>query len=126
MLRTTTKFITLPLLVALFTLSTLNPVARAAVIDTQAILNQANNSTRVELQKLLAREDVRQQLIAYGVDPDDADRRIGALTSHELNQLQHHIDVLPAGSDALAVLGIIFLVLIVLELVGVTNVFSKL
>lgn len=126
MIRTITKLITLQLLVAVFTLSILTPAARAAVIDTQAILSQQNNSTQVELQKLLAREDVRQQLIAYGVDPEDADHRIAALTNHELNQLQQHIDELPAGSDALAVLGIIFLVLIVLELVGVTNIFSKL
>ena len=60
------------------------------------------------------------------MDPDAAGLRIAALTDSELTQLQHHLNDLPAGSNALAVLGVVFLVLIILELVGVTNVFSKL
>jgi len=32
---------------------------------------------------------------------------------------------LPAGADALAVIGIVFLVLLILELVGVIDIFKK-
>jgi hypothetical protein len=32
---------------------------------------------------------------------------------------------LPAGGSALAVIGVVFLVLLILELVGVTNIFTK-
>lgn len=125
MARIIAKFFIIQLLIAVFTTSTLTPAARAAVIDTQTILSQQNRSTQAELQSILAREDVRQQLITYGVNPDDAGLRIASLTSHELNQLQQHIKDLPAGSDGLAILGAVFLVLLVLELVGVTNIFSK-
>jgi len=48
------------------------------------------------------------------------------VAGQELSHLQNHINDLPAGSSALALLGAVFLVLIVLELVGVTNIFSKL
>ncbi|MFW2367785.1 MAG: PA2779 family protein [Desulforhopalus sp.] len=119
------KLFTIQLLVAVFTVSTFAPAAKAAVIDTQTVLSQQNRSTQAELHSIFAREDVRQQLIAYGVNPDDAGHRIASLTSHELNQLQLHINDLPAGSDGLAILGAVFLVLLVLELVGVTNIFSK-
>ena len=42
-----------------------------------------------------------------------------------LLQITALLDTLPAGSGALGVLGALFLVLLVLELIGVTNVFSK-
>lgn len=125
MVRIISKFFIIQLLAALFTVGTLTPAARTAVIDTQTFLSQQNKTTQAELQNILAREEVREQLIAYGVDPDYAGLRIAALTSHELNQLQQHIDDLPAGADGLAILGAVFLVLLVLELVGVTNIFSK-
>ena len=32
---------------------------------------------------------------------------------------------LPAGGDVIAVIGVVFLVLLILELVGVTNVFNR-
>jgi uncharacterized membrane protein (Fun14 family) len=35
------------------------------------------------------------------------------------------MDQMPAGGDALAVIGIVFLVLIILELVGVIDIFKK-
>lgn len=126
MTRIITKIFIVQLLVAFFTVSVLVPAARTAVVDTQTILSDQGQSTRVEVENILAREDVREQLISFGVDPDAAALRIAALTDSELNQLQNHLNDLPAGSNALAVLGVVFLVLIILELVGVTNVFSKL
>lgn len=127
MTQTINKLIVVLLLVALSTLSSITPVAQAAAISTETILSQQPLSTQVELQSILARKDVRTKLISLGVSPEYADRRIAALTDHELSQIQQKIGELPAGgSSALAVLGAVFLVLLVLELVGVTNVFSKL
>jgi hypothetical protein len=53
---------------------------------------------------------------------------VEALSARELNLLAQHIDELPAGAGAegvLAVIGVVFIVLLILELVGVTNVFSR-
>ena len=127
MTQTINKFAVVLLLAAFSTLSSFTPVAQATAISTETILSQQTQSTHNELQRILAREDVRKQLISLGVDAAYADRRIAALTDYELSHIQQKIGDLPAGgSSALAVLGAVFLVLLVLELVGVTNVFSKL
>ncbi len=126
MTRFISRIITVQLVAVFFTISVLAPAARAAVIDTDAMLYTQGDPARTEVQNFLAREDVRKLLTAYGVEPADADRRIAALTDSELDQLRRHINDLPAaGGEVLTVIGIVFLVLIILELVGVTNVFNK-
>lgn len=120
------KFTLIPLLVTVITVNFLALPAMSAVISTQTVLNQQNSSKQTEVQAFLAREDVRSQMVMLGVNPDDVNDRIASLTDQELAQLQQHINDMPAGSSsALVVLGAIFLILLVLELVGVTNVFSK-
>ncbi len=124
--QTVTRLIIVPLLIIFCIVSVLTPVSQATVIDTRTILAAQADSPQADVQAFLARGEVREQLIALGVDPDDANGRVAALTGQEIRLLQNHINDLPAGSSALALLGAVFLVLIVLELVGVTNIFSKL
>ena len=124
--RAATRLIIVPLLIMFSIVSVLIPAAQTAVIDTRTILAIEAESPKTEVQAFLAREEVREQMVALGVNPDDASGRVAALTDQELSLLQYHINDLPAGSSALALLGAVFLVLIVLELVGVTNIFSKL
>jgi hypothetical protein len=126
MAQTINRLVVVLLLATLPIVSSLPPLAQAAAISTETILNQQTQSTHSELRSILARADVRKELVSLGVNPEYAEHRIAALTDYELSQIQQHIGELPAGSSALAVLGAVFLVLIVLELVGVTNVFSKL
>ena len=126
-MRHATKQLLLFLLIITFiSTSALVPAARSATIDTSTYLNNSISPTQAELQSLINQEDVRDKLIALGVDPDNAAQRIAALTPSELNQLQENMGELPAGANALAILGGLLLVLIVLEVLGVTNVFTKL
>ncbi len=109
-----------------FIISGLLPTARAALISTETLIGaEAEDTTRAQIQAMLARDDVRAELIQLGVEPDMAEKRIAALTQSELQFLQRHLDELPAGAGALALIGAVFLVLLILELVGVTNVFNK-
>jgi hypothetical protein len=101
------------------------PGARAAVIDTRNYLEQQGNGSAAKVDSFLEREDVQKQLIRLGVDPADAKKRVAGLTAGEIRELEKRIDELPAGSGVLAVLGIVLIVLIVLELTGVSNIFSK-
>ena len=74
----------------------------------------------------MARADVQQALIEMGVDPNQAQLRVGSLSDQELAQLNGQLETLPAGGDgALAVIGIVFLVLIILEVTGVIDIFKK-
>jgi hypothetical protein len=120
------KFIVFFIVFQFFIVCGLQPAARAALVPTQTLIAaEKEENTRTQIQKMLARDDVRTELIKLGVDPDMAGKRIAALTPSELQQLQHHINELPTGAGALAVVGVLFLVLLILELVGVTNIFNK-
>jgi hypothetical protein len=100
--------------------------AYGGVISTQQYLTTLDREATVaRIDAVLAREEVRSKLEQYGVDPVAADLRIAALTDQELELLATELESLPAGGDLLAVVGIAFIVLLILELVGVIDIFSK-
>jgi hypothetical protein len=91
------------------------PIGTAAVVERQAALG--------ELDTLLAREEVRAQLIAWGVDPDEARARAARLSPTELEQLATRMDELPAGGNLIGAAVFVFLVLLVTDILGFTDVF---
>jgi hypothetical protein len=101
--------------------------AGAGVISTEAAIEMQERTARIErINSVLARDSVQSQMIRLGVQPDVAAARIASLSDSELQALEGRMDELPAGADsALTVLGIVLLVLLVLELVGVTDVFKS-
>ncbi len=106
--------------------ASLQNAAYAGVISTQQYLTTLDReATLVRIDAVLAREEVRSKLEQYGVDPVAADARIAALTDQELELLATELESLPAGGDLLAVVGIAFIVLLILELVGVIDIFNK-
>jgi hypothetical protein len=102
-------------------------VAQAALIGTlQAVEASGTRTHDLEIvSSTLAREQVRGQLQAMGVDPLAVDARVARLTDSELRSLADRMEQMPAGGDALAVIGVVFVVLIILELVGVIDIFKK-
>jgi uncharacterized membrane protein (Fun14 family) len=113
------------LAVSLFA-SSIQSAAYGGVISTQQYLTTLDReATRARIDAVLAREEVRSKLEQYGVDPADTDARLAALTDQELEQLATDLENMPAGGSALAVIGIVFLVLLILELTGVIDIFKK-
>ncbi len=104
-------------------------IVRAEMIGVQMLLDAQQRSEKIDKARtFLQREDVREQMVLLGADPDEAQLRVEALSDRELSLLAQQIDDLPAAAGAealLAIVGIVFVVLLVLELVGVTNVFSR-
>lgn len=101
-------------------------MANAAMIGTlQAVESSSRAQDLATINASLAREDVRQQFVALGVAPAQIDSRIAALTDAELGKLAGQMSEMPAGGDALAVIGIVFIVLLILELTGVIDIFKK-
>jgi hypothetical protein len=118
------------MLVALLVLSTgllgMPVVGMAAPIGTDTLVQLDQRGELLSrIQTRLAQDDVRVQFLTRGVSPAEVDARIAALSTQELQMLSLQLDELPAGGGALAVIGVVFLVLLILELVGVTNVFTK-
>ncbi len=101
-------------------------MASAAMIGTlQAVESGSRAQDLATVNASLAREDVRQQFVALGVEPAQVEARIAALTDAELSKLAVQMSDMPAGGDALAVIGIVFIVLLILELTGVIDIFKK-
>jgi hypothetical protein len=106
--------------------SSVQSAAYAGVISTQQYLTAVDrDATRARIDAVLAREEVRSKLEQYGVAPAETDARLAALTDQELEQLATDLENMPAGGDLLAVVGIVFVVLLILELTGVIDIFSK-
>ncbi|HEX7236689.1 MAG TPA: PA2779 family protein [Gammaproteobacteria bacterium] len=106
--------------------ASLQSAAHAGVISTQQYLTSIDReATRARIDAVLAREEVRSKLEQYGVDPAVTDARLAALTDQELEQLATDLENVPAGGSVLAVVGVVFLVLLILELVGVIDIFKK-
>ena len=106
--------------------TSLQSAAYAGVISTQEYVTSLDReATRARIDAVLAREEVRSQLEKYGVDPAMTDARIAALTDQELEQLATDLESMPAGGSVLAVVGIVFIVLLILELTGVIDIFKK-
>ena len=101
-------------------------VAPAGMISTsQLVENQARTETLSRMELLLARDDVTKQMVALGVQPQQIMARLDAMTTAELLELESRFDEQVAGGDALAIIGAVFLVLLILELVGVTDIFKS-
>lgn len=101
--------------------------ASAGVIATQDYFTSVNRASQIEhIRSTLSRDDVRSEFMRMGVDPVAAAERVANLSDAEIAQISGKLAELPAGGDSLlAVVGIVFVVLLLFEVLGVTDVFKK-
>lgn len=111
-----------------FSLACIQAPVQAAMVDTQSLTDAEQSATvqRQALQEAVLREDVKAELLAMGVDPADVQARIAGMTPAELNRIQGQLDQLPAGGDALGTVALVLLILILLDVAGVTDIFPGL
>lgn len=103
--------------------------AQAALVNTeQVVAVTENEQTREQLHALLDRADMRTQLEAWGVDPQEAQARVDTLTASELQELSNQMGEMPAGAGGLAVVAVVlliaFLVILLTDILGYTNIFT--
>lgn len=104
------------------------PMAQAALVGTEQVVataahGQAADEARQRLVALLARDDVAAQLQRHGVDAAQARERVAALSDAEVMQLNGQIDQVPAGGDVLGIAVFVFLVLLLTDILGYTDIF---
>ena len=114
------------LVVLMLTLSLPYQSALAALIGTEEMMgSQKAVEARAYITSVLAREDIQTALIARGIDPIEAQARVGTLTDQEAMEFASTMEQLPAGGVGyivgLAVL--VFLVLLVTDILGYTDIF---
>jgi hypothetical protein len=99
--------------------------AGAGILGTEQMVTQEARAVALDrIENVLAGEAVAAQLEAWGVAPEAVSVRLAALSDVELQRLATSMESDPAGG-VLVVIGVIFVVLIILELVGVTNIFRR-
>jgi hypothetical protein len=123
------KAIALTIVVAMLVTSLPVAAARADLVRTERVVEQTTVAgERERLAAVLLRDDVRQQIEALGVDRDEAMARLAGLSDQEIQQIAGKVDELPAGQSFLAgvliVAGAVLVALVILDLVGVTDVFT--
>jgi hypothetical protein len=100
--------------------------ARADVIGAEQFIDNLDRRATLErIDAVLARSEVQKELERLGVDSAEASERVAALNDEELMLLADRLEELPAGGDLLAVVGIAFVVILILELVGAIDIFKK-
>ncbi|HEX7045439.1 MAG TPA: PA2779 family protein [Burkholderiales bacterium] len=100
------------------------PIAAAALVGTEAAVGAAQARTeRARVQQLLEREEVKRQLLAAGVAPSEIGARVSALSDAEVSELAARIEALPAGGDGFGVILFVFVVLVITDYLGFTDVF---
>ncbi|MGI9452564.1 MAG: PA2779 family protein [Geminicoccaceae bacterium] len=83
-------------------------------------------STRERIEAILAKAEVRDKMVALGVDPKEADARIAAMTEQELVMIAGQLDQLPTGAglgEILIILFIVFGIAVLLDALGIMNIF---
>lgn len=101
------------------------PVHAGMIGTENLVAAQSRDAAISRVDAFMARQDVQAQLQAWGVAPATAAERVASLSDAELRELATNIESQPAGGGALTVIGVVFLVLLLLELVGVIDIFKK-
>jgi hypothetical protein len=124
LIRTT---IMAPTLFIFITMTLWLPAANAVILGTGSAENNLLTTPAESdaIQTFLLKEKFQQQLVQLGVEPELAMSRVASLTPVERHLLEQKITELPAGAGAVEVIGIVFIVLLILELLGITDIFKK-
>lgn len=96
---------------------------QAAMITNNDLLQTQESASFQQVTGLLQAEQIQQQLIELGVDPEAASLRISQMTSDEIAELNHNLEQLPAGSGIIGALVTIFIVLVITDMLGATDIF---
>ncbi|MFA6903815.1 MAG: PA2779 family protein [Gallionellaceae bacterium] len=120
-----TRFINQTLMFTMLGMSIWVPVAQATLVSTDQVAGvQATQQDRERVRAFFDREDVQAQLHARGVSSESAKARVDSMTDSEIASINGHLDDLPAGgTDILGFFLLIFVILLITDILGLTKVF---
>lgn len=116
------KFCALLLAVSLMGMQ-LAPVQAGMIGTGQVLAAEQERVDRDTLAAMLEREDLQRQLASLGVDVNDARDRVASLTDAEVARINQHIETSPAGSGVVGVILLIFIVFVITDAIGATDIF---
>ena len=100
----------------------------AVMVPTEATIYQIKaQDARDHLKTLISKNDIKKSLVSQGIDPMEAKARVDSLSDSEVIEVADKIEQLPAGGGAfgavIAASVIVFLVLLITDILGYTDVF---
>ena len=117
------RFVASLLVISILFLS-LQPTVNAAIVSTSDLVaEQQSHIDREYLLNSLDREEVQVALVSQGVDLEMAKLRVAGMTDTEVRTLNAKMDNLPAASGVVGTVVFILVVLLITDLVGVTDVY---
>ncbi len=117
----TTAFVQI---LAMLFMACLPVLASASMIDTgSAVADQQLTHDRESLKAMLDKGEVRDTLERMGVSKEMAEERINNLTQQELAEFNEQLAQAPAGEGVLGVVVLLFIVFIVTDVIGATDIF---
>ncbi len=123
-LRQHAKFIVPVLVLGLSAASIPLPAAHGGLINTESVIEaQRGQQERARIRGVLQRDDIKTYLEARGIDPAEAQARADSLTDAELQALAGRLEGLPAGAGLLELALIAFIVLVITDALGYTDIF---
>ncbi|MBY6204600.1 PA2779 family protein [Halomonas denitrificans] len=99
--------------------------AQASLISTGDALAIEQGQFEDRIEAYLLRDDVAAELSRLGVSHEVAMARVARLSPAEVEQLADGLEDLPAGEGVVVIAGVVFIVLLLLEAVGVTDIFKS-
>lgn len=99
------------------------PLQAAMVSTEQVVMQQQASLDRDQLNAMFDRVDVQQQMVALGVSVDEVQKRVAMMTDAEVAQLNQQMSELPAGASVLSLAVLIFIVFVVTDVIGATDIF---
>ena len=117
MLKLKTFFQTTMITFFLFTM--LSQPVQAGMVGTVDLLNPQSHPQTIALQ----RESIQQQLVELGVEQQHASIRVASMSDAQISEISQKITELPAGAGAGGILVTIFVVLVITDVIGATDIF---
>jgi hypothetical protein len=96
--------------------------ANAAMVSTTSLLQSGSNVNNNDALTTM-RTELTEELVNFGVSPQDADMRVSALTDGQIISMNNQIASMPAGGDVLGLAVTVFIVLVVTDVLGATDIF---
>lgn len=118
--RTTARLLAATMIVT----GLLSATAQAAMVSTHELVNsEAQQMTRTQVLSILDKEEARNTLLNLGVNPTEVEARIDNMSAEELQAFSEQVNTMQAGGGVVGAVVLVFVILIVLDLLGTTNIF---
>jgi hypothetical protein len=106
-------------IIALVFITGVSQPASAGMLGTQSLL--PHSLSQQDQQQ--ARHQIEQQLVELGVEADMAKSRIASLSDQQVADITNKLNELPAGADVGGVILTVFIVFVITDVIGATDIF---